>query len=226
MHTIGTEQLTENFKQISMSVHYAHCSAVEGNFAEFGTATGGTAECFALAMSYFRAEYHYSELAHRMPPRKLFLFDSFEGLPTTSNEADQTSPHVAQGVWRPGALRGITPQQLLEKTSAHIPKEDIMIFEGWFSDSMPRVPKGEKFAVVHIDCDLYESSIQVLEWLFSENRLNDGAVLLFDDWNCNRASPNFGERRAWREIVEKYKPDFSDGGDYSITGHKMIIHRS
>lgn len=224
MYTIGTEQNTENFKQISMSVHYAFCSAVPGNFAEFGTATGATASCFALAMSHFSKEYGYSDQLHHMPPRKLFLFDSFEGLPPSSNEVDLNSPHVSQGVWRAGALRGLTPEQLMEKTSAYLPQDDIKIFPGWFSDSMPRVPKGEKFAVVHIDCDLYESSIQVLDWLFSDNRLTDGSVLLFDDWNCNRASPAFGERRAWRETVEKYKPDFSDCGDYSITGHKIIVH--
>jgi hypothetical protein len=34
---------------------------------------------------------------------------------------------------------------------------------------------------------------------FGRGMISEGAVILFDDWNCNRANPAFGERRAWRE---------------------------
>jgi hypothetical protein len=77
---------------------------------------------------------------------------------------------------------------------------------------------------VHIDCDLYESTIDVLDYLLAHHHLADGCAIFFDDWNCSNASPAFGERRAWNEMVEKYQIRFSDCGDYSIYGHKFLVH--
>ena len=34
----------------------------------------------------------------------------------------------------------------------------------------------------------------------------------------------FGQRRAWREAVQKHGIDYSDGGDYAVLGHKFTIH--
>jgi hypothetical protein len=78
--------------------------------------------------------------------------------------------------------------------------------------------------MVHLDCDLYQSAIEVLEYCFSNNMFSDGAIIFFDDWNCNRASPSYGERKAWAEVVDKFSVEFSDGGDYSWGGHKFIVH--
>jgi len=65
----------------------------------------------------------------------------------------------------------------------------------------------------------------VLDFLFGNGILSDGAVLMFDDWNCNRASPNHGQRRAWRECVGKHGISYSDCGDYGSMCHKFIVHR-
>ena len=79
-------------------------------------------------------------------------------------------------------------------------------------------------AFVHIDCDLYSSTVEVLDPLFANNMIADGCIVCFDDWNCNRASPRFGQRRAWREMVEKHRIEHSDNGDYAVIGHKFTIH--
>src|SRR5256886_5820768 len=52
--------------------------------------------------------------------------------------------------------------------------------------------------------------------VFSGNRIADGCVVFFDDWNTNRCSPLLGQRRAWRETVEKHGVKFSDCGDYAV----------
>ena len=78
--------------------------------------------------------------------------------------------------------------------------------------------------MLHLDCDLYKSTIEVLDHVFSGNRIADGCAVFFDDWNTNRSSPLLGQRRAWRETVEKHGVRFSDGGDYAILGHKFVVH--
>jgi hypothetical protein len=77
---------------------------------------------------------------------------------------------------------------------------------------------------VHLDCDLYSSTAEVLEYLFVHRHVAEGSVVFFDDWNCNRASPQMGQRRAWREAVERHRIEFSDCGEYAVLGHKFIVH--
>jgi len=45
-----------------------------------------------------------------------------------------------------------------------------------------------------MDVDLYYSCVPILAKLLPF--LQDGAVILFDDWNCFKASSKHGERRA------------------------------
>jgi hypothetical protein len=53
----------------------------------------------------------------------------------------------------------------------------------------------------------------------------DGCVILFDDWNCNRASPNYGERRAFREFMQEQN-DFTSSAwfTYGYNGAAFILH--
>jgi len=41
---------------------------------------------------------------------------------------------------------------------------------------------------------------------------------------AGETSPEFGDRRAWRECVEKYHIDFSDDGSYRIFARRFFIH--
>lgn len=80
------------------------------------------------------------------------------------------------------------------------------------------------YALVHIDSDLYESARDVLNYLFGHRMIAEGALLFFDNWNCNRGSPEFGERRAWSECVVKYRVRYSDEGAYGVFSHRFLIH--
>ena len=82
-----------------------------------------------------------------------------------------------------------------------------------------------RFAVVSVDCDLYESTASVLEYLLGKQTYSDGCVVFFDDWYCNRGSPEFGEQKAWADYTAKYKIRFTDWGPYSVVGRKFILHR-
>src|SRR5204863_5482943 len=101
---------------------------------------------------------------------------------------------------------------------------EVRIAKGWFKDTVPQIPASTRFALVHIDGDLYESAYDVLDGLLSRGMITDGASLYFDDWDCNTADPMLGERRAWAEMVEKYKIRFSDMGAYGMACHRFIVH--
>ena len=61
----------------------------------------------------------------------------------------------------------------------------------------------KRIAMTWIDCDLYESTVPVLD--FITPYLAVGTVIVFDDWRCFRNHPDFGEQRACREWLESNK---------------------
>lgn len=203
------------------SIEYAIGAGVDGDIAEFGTMSGDTAAALAKGLADYGRLYGYADVANGFPTRALHLFDSFEGLPESDSEADRTAPHVAAGLWAAGTCRGISPQQL---NARYVGEDRVRVHVGWFRDTLPLLARDTKFAVVHIDCDLYQSAYEVLDHLVGNRMLSDGAMLLFDDWNCNRASPAHGERKAFAEIQRKYGLHVSDVGHYGFAAKRMIVH--
>ena len=49
-----------------------------------------------------------------------------------------------------------------------------------------------KVGIVHIDVDLYSSTVEVLE--FVRPLLVKGSILIFDDWYCSSAGESKGEK--------------------------------
>lgn len=74
----------------------------------------------------------------------------------------------------------------------------------WFNQLSPNVipNKYNKIALLHIDCDLYDSTYQVLHSV--EPALQSGCMLLFDDWFCYQANPHKGEAKAFRDFLYAY----------------------
>lgn len=206
---VGYRAVAETLVQ---GVEYTVHADVPGEIAEFGCQTGRTATVLAAAMRYFRAN------------NALHLFDSFEGLPESSHVADQENPHVKSGVWGSGELKAISPAELRAKCAKHLSEDRIFIYEGWFCNTLPKLPAGTRFAMLHIDCDLYASTIDVLDYVLRHRLVNPGALLCFDDWDCAAASNQHGERKAWREITEQYHVEAEDCGAYSWGCRKFIVH--
>jgi hypothetical protein len=207
------------------AVEYAMASGVQGDVVEFGCFLGRSAQMLAEAVWEFEKRYAFSEQAHGGPQRRLWVFDSFEGFPEPSHPVDAESPHVKAHLWYGGQPRGGTPEAVHAACAMHIDGPRVSVIPGWFKDTLPRIPKRVKFAVVHVDCDFYESTVQVLDRIVGHDMLSDGATILFDDWYCNRGNPEFGEQRAWREAVEQYRVNWSDWGPYGVVGRRIIVHR-
>lgn len=223
-HLSSKSQTIQICQQLSEGVYYVVGMAVEGDIAEFGTMTGKTAVALAASLGNVTETLRCSDFSHGFSNRKLWLFDSFEGLPEARFKIDMDSPHVVSGVWGMGACKGLSPQQLQSLVSKYLNPNKIKIIKGWFKDTVPLVPDKVRFSLVHIDGDLYESAIDVLDNLFGKRMISKGAIIYFDDWNCNAANPDLGERKAWSEVIEKYQIAFSDIGSYGVCSHRFIVH--
>jgi Macrocin-O-methyltransferase (TylF) len=134
---------------------------VPGDFVETGIWRGGA----CIVMAAVLAAYGDTE-------RKVWWFDSFQGLPPPSEEEYPSDR---------GDQRHRFPQLAvsLEEVTDNFRRmglwsEQMRLVKGWFKDTVPTAPV-EKIAVLRLDGDLYESTIQVLEGFYP--RLSPGGVL-------------------------------------------------
>ncbi|MGA2009989.1 MAG: TylF/MycF/NovP-related O-methyltransferase [Solirubrobacteraceae bacterium] len=86
---------------------------------------------------------------------------------------------------------------------ARIPADAVTIVEGFFAQSLARPERIglAQVAFAWVDCDLYESTVPVLDYL--TDRLAPGAVLAFDDWFCFRGARDRGESLACTQWLER-----------------------
>ena len=218
----------ETFNAIRLSLLHCYDNYVDGDIAEFGTNTGRTAAVIAHAMSSNeQRSRRKQELRPEMEAvlKRLHLFDSFKGMPKAEHEIDAISPHVTRGSWGEGSLNtGVGPEAILKAMSKYLSAKDIIVYDGYFAQTLESIEPTTRFAFVHVDCDLYQSTVEVLNHLFGHGMVSEGAIILFDDWNCFRARRDAGARRAWDESVTRYNIEHSDFQYYSDSGAKVIIH--
>lgn len=157
-------------------MEYVVNSRVEGDVFEFGTFNGYTARTLAEMM------YGYGHKGH------LRLYDSWEGFPAMEG-GDAQCPEVAvHKTWNKGDCNPIIPQAdvWIGKVLSLILPDRVHTVKGFYDKTFTGVDA--RASIVHIDCDLYESTKLVLERLLAADALSEGAVIMFDDWNNNFGS--------------------------------------
>lgn len=120
-------------------------------------------------------------------------FDSFEGLPEVLG-IDASTGEFETGDY---ACSRADVNRFLDTWGFDWSRSDLTA--GLFAELDPSARPDEPASVVLIDCDLYASAVPVLAYLAP--RLQDGSILLFDDWNCFGGSAELGEQRAFSEFM-------------------------
>lgn len=124
-------------------------SIPEGLVCEFGVCTGSSTNLMARNLS----------------AREIYGFDSFEGFPTD---------------WIIGDVR--VPKEMLAIDQSKLNFEpNVRLVKGFFDQSLPQFMKGrdDKVALMHIDCDTYDSTKDILS--NTRNRLQVGSIIVFDE---------------------------------------------
>lgn len=122
--------------------------------------------------------------------KKLFLFDSFQGLPEPDRKVD-ASVRFQQGAWKASRAE---VEAVLAK---HNVLQRCVIYEGWFSATLQQLKAGQQFCFAYIDADLHSSTVDCLQHLWQ--RLGPHSVAVFDDYH----HPSGGVRKALDEWVSE-----------------------
>ena len=141
---------------------------VPGDLLEAGTWRGGAA-------IFMRAVLE----ALGDTERTVWVADSFRGVPPPDPSAYPPDRGDTHWTWEELAVP-------LEEVKANFAKyglldERVRFLEGWFKDTLATAPI-ERLAVLRVDGDLYESTLDVLEPLYP--KVSTGGFVIVDDYGC------------------------------------------
>lgn len=212
-----------------LAYEYVWGEHIPGAIAEFGCFEGFSSLLLADLLAEFQ-EPDTAAFYARTLPRHLYVYDSFSGFPASTNKVDAVSYELVDtGYWREheDASPPGTEEMLREEFGRRLGPEGWTIVKGLYSDSLRSNPLTGEVAIANLDCDLWSSTVEVLDHLLGRRLLPDGAVLMMDDYNCNRANPRFGMRRAMGECFARTDGfyDFSEFRSYGWHGRSFFVHR-
>ena len=174
-------------KMLDKAMHAIKNWGIAGDYLEFGVYRG---KSFSFAMKQAKRwglDLHF------------YAFDSFEGLPPVDEQLNKPGTfHQHEYACSEEDFRLILSQGGLDLNR-------VTTVPGFYDKSLndttkKRLPLREA-AVVWIDCDIYESTAAVLD--FVSDYLKTGTVVVFDDWFAFGGDQNLGEIRAANEWLEK-----------------------
>jgi len=202
---------------IDLAAQFIAAQEIEGDYLEFGVFKGNSFIKAYNSINHFSHEFENFERTKKLYnninlskksfntskkiERRFFAFDSFKGLPKVKT-IDEGDARFDEG--RYYCSKEDFKNNLLQN---QIDLNNVSIIEGFYEDILKEELKDKinlnKAAIVFIDCDLYSSTKYVLD--FIKNLVNNGTIIIFDDWFTYKGDPNKGGQRACKEWIEKNK---------------------
>lgn len=190
--------LYESARVVNTAFAFCMNNKIKGDYAEFGCYQGATTtEAYLSAQRY-------------APDTRFHIFDSFEGLPETSGGAFHTGQFACTRDRFEANLRRFG-----------VDLSRFTITEGFFDASLPPIKEKFPIAVAWVDCDLYDSTVPVLDFL--TDRLVENSVLIFDDWYC--VDGKGGEQRACTEWLERTDIRLTEYRKFHWAGNSFIVNK-
>lgn len=190
----------------------AYCvGGVQGDILEFGTFQGYTLQC----------AYHAFDRRNMVRSRRFIALDSFSGI-MGAKKSEQ---------FEDGQFSTSVESLAFSNFLAGVPQDKIVVISGTYDMTLSeQVNKTRellgptKAALVHIDCDIEAPAKLALD--FVTPYLQQGSLLLFDEFDLNRADNTKGERaalEAW--LKENSEFDVEPYRCYHTHARSFIVHR-
>ena len=145
-----------------------------------------------------------NQFATWLPNKQVFGFDGFQGLPED---------------WTSRMRRGFFARDSLPRV-----RTNCELVVGWFDQTLPGFKteqiKNSPIALLHVDCDLYSSTVTILETL--KDNIVPGTVIVFDEY-MNYPGWQLDEFKAWQEHVAKYNIKYEYIG--RVSKHQKVAVR-
>lgn len=166
-----TEMLLNDFEAFQIYMAVIKTEKIEGDIAEVGVYKGGSAKL----------------MCETAKNKSIHLFDTFEGLPDVG-ESD------SHGQFKKGEY--VAPLSYVKNCLKHY--KNVYFYKGFFPATSDPV-KNKKFSFIHLDVDIYESTLSSLTFFYP--RMSRGGVIISHDYPGSK-----GVKKAFDEFF-KDKPE-------------------
>jgi O-methyltransferase len=162
---------------------------IPGDFIETGVWRGG-------ATIFMRAVLK----AYDVSDRFVWVLDSFEGLPAPN---EKKYPEDTGDLLHTSRELAVSLEQVKSNFKKYgLLDDQVRFLRGWFRDTLPGAPI-EKLAVLRLDGDMYESTMDALTNLYP--KLSVGGYLIVDDYGaipaCRKAIHDYRGSHGIREKI-------------------------
>lgn len=169
---------------------------IEGDFIETGVWRGGA----TILMSGILKAYGIEN-------RNVWVADSFDGLPQPNMKYKydvNSNFHTMQ------PLKVTIDDVKNNFRKYNLLNEQVKFLKGWFKDTLPTAPI-EKLAILRLDGDMYESTIDALNNLYP--KLSVGGYIIIDD---------YGAIEACLRAVEDYRKEYNISEEIHRVDHSGV----
>jgi O-methyltransferase len=175
---IGMQRLTS----LQHCVETVLAEDIPGDLIECGVWRGGACILMRAVLA-----------AHGDTTRCVWLADSFAGLPRPDTANYQADKGLRLDLF--SGILGVPEAEVKANFERYgLLDEQVRFLPGWFKDTLHDAPI-DRIAVLRLDGDLYESTIQALDALYP--RLSPGGFCIIDDYAipaCRQAVADYREK--------------------------------
>lgn len=185
-YTMVGEKRLENIEEC---FHRVIADGIPGDFIECGVWRGG-------AVVFMRGLL----AAYEVPDRRVWVADSFQGLPPPT-----AAPDVAFGL---DLSKEKAPMLAVDLSTVWRAFDDFGLMDdrvkfipGWFKDTLKTAPI-EQVSILRLDGDIYESTMDIFTALY--DKLSPGGFCIIDDFfvpTCKQAVEEFRNARGITEPI-------------------------
>ena len=183
---IGTKRM-DNFRWCIETVIREN---IPGDIVECGVWRGG-ASIYAAGV-----------LVANQSTRKLYVCDSFQGLPKPKLADDRKSPCK---FWKESDALAVSKEQVWSNFCRfHLGVDNVELVQGWFNQTLKTLPC-KQIAVLRADGDMYESTRDILA---IADRVQAGGFVIIDDYGavpeCKNAVDEYLAKNPQRIVTIDY----------------------
>jgi O-methyltransferase len=190
-------------------IHYLHnAMKFPGDVCEFGACQGATSALLAAEIL-------------SLPERKLWLFDSFEGLPAPGPEDKLINDIFSLGSMSRYAGQMASPEAEVRDRLRLIgfPEIRTKVKKGWVKETINGADVPERVAFAYVDLDFYDPIKEALDFL--DGRMQVGARIVVDDYGFFSA----GAQLAVDQFVARKQGSFQLEAPLPHAGHFCILSK-
>jgi len=211
---------------------YVFTNHMRGDYYEFGVYKGDALirsfQEYQVFRQWIQGQTRSSEAWRRDTSKKYAEYHSGNRLRFVGLDTFDGMPANQEGniTFAQGTFQSDETEVVLRCSNAGLQSPQLVLLKGLFETTRAKLlsdPELQPAAIINLDCDLYASARDALA--ACEKIVQDGTVLLCDDYHCFNASNASGERKALREFCEKTRVECEPWFAYQFTGQAFLCHR-